>query len=221
MTLQDSFRFTTESLNNLANGLGFILPSLIFAIIVFLIGLVVAGILMRVWEEIAKAISLEKSLGSIGAYADLIKSNRSYSISEMISNLIWWLTVLTFSIAALKSLGVKEVDEAFSLFFNYLPKLTSGTLVLIVGSVFAMYAGLLISLAGTLLKLSASGLVAKVISLVILVFSVFSALTVFGVASDMQKLLAQVAIVASGLAFALGGKDIAAKQIEKLKDYFK
>ena len=221
MTLQDFVRFTTESLNNLSKGLGALLPNIIAAIVIFLIGLIVAAVLVRVWAEVTKVISLEKSLSSIEAYAKLVKTNKSWSISEIVSSLIWWSLVLVFSIAALNSLGLKGIDAAFAQFFNYLPRVVSGSVILIVGSIFSWYAALLINTVGTLAKLATVALVAKLTSTAIMVFSLLTALSAFGLDSEMLKLISQVAIVATGLAFALGGREAAAEQIKKIKDSFK
>ncbi len=221
MTLQDFIKFTTDSLNTFSSSLGDILPNLVAALVIFLVGLIVASILVRIWMEITKVTNLEKSLSGIDAYSNLVKTNKSLSISEVVSSLIWWSIVLIFSVASLKSLGVAEVDATFAQFFNYLPRFISGALILVIGSLFAWYASVLINAVGTLAKLSAVNLVAKATSIAIMVFSLLSALVTFGVASEMLKLISQVTIIATGLAFALGGKDLASEQLKKLKDSFK
>lgn len=221
MTLQDFIRFTTDSLNNLSNNLGSILPNIIAAIVIFLIGLIVAAVLVRIWSEVTKVVNLEKSLSSIEAYSNLVKANKSLSVSEIVSSLLWWVLVLAFATAALNSLGLKEVEATFAQFFSYLPRFVSGALILTIGSIFAWYASILINTIGTLAKLTAASLVAKLTSAAIIVFSLLAALSAFGLDSDMLKLASQVAIVATGLAFALGGKETAAEQIKKIRDSFK
>lgn len=221
MTLQDFIKFTTDSLNTFSSNLGEILPNLVAALVIFLVGLIAASILVRIWVEITKVINLEKSLAGIEAYANLVKTNKSLSISEVVSSLIWWSIVLVFSVAALKSLGLTEVDATFAQFFNYSSRFISGALILVIGSIFAWYASVLINAVGILAKLSAVNLVAKATSIAIMIFSLLAALSTFGVDSEMLKLISQVAIVATGLAFALGGKELASEQLKKLKDSFK
>lgn len=221
MTLQDFIRVTTDSLNNLSSALGSILPNLIAAIVIFLIGLIVAAILVRIWSEVTKVINLERSLGAIDAYQNLVKTNKSLSITEIVSGLVWWTIVLVFAIAALKALDLQEVDSSFALFFDYLPRLISGALILVIGSVFAWYSASLVSALGTLAKLAAASMISKLVSLAVMVFSLLAALSAFGVNGEMLKLIVQVTIVATGLAFALGGRDAASDQIKKIRDNFK
>ncbi len=221
MTLQDFIQFTTDSLNNLFNSLGTIVPNTFAALVIFLIGLIVSAVLVRVWSEVVKIVSLEKSLSSIGAYADLVKTNKNLAVSEIVSSLIWWLLMLAFLIASLNSLGLKEVDSRFAQFFSYLPSLASAALILALGSIFSWYASLLITAIGTLTKLTTVNLIAKLTSVAIMIFSLITALMTLGVSSEMLKLISQVAVIATGLAFALGGKEAAAEQIKKIKDSFK
>ena len=221
MTLQDFIKFTTDSLNTFSSNLGTILPNLVAALVIFLAGLIAASILVRIWVEITKVINLEKSLAGIDAYSNLVKTNKSLSISEVVSSLIWWSIVLVFSVASLKSLGLAEVDATFAQFFDSLPRFISGALILVIGSIFAWYASVLINAVGTLAKLAAVNLVAKATSIAIMIFSLLAALSTFGVDGEMLKLISQVAIVATGLAFALGGKELASEQLKKLKDSFK
>jgi hypothetical protein len=221
MTLQDFLNFTTDSLNSFANSVTNFLPNALAGLVIFLIGLIIAAILVRVWTEIVKVISLEKSLSSIDSYSNLVKGNKNLSVSEVVSSLIWWSMVLVFSIAALKSLGLSEVDSAFGIFFDYLPQLVSGALILVIGSVFAWYTSIFISAVGNLAKLTNTAMIAKLSSTAVMIFALFAALAVFGVDNELLKLIAQVAIVATGLAFALGGKEAASEQIKKVRDSFK
>ncbi len=133
MKLQDFVNFTTEALNNTSHSLTNQVPSIVAAIVIFLVGLIVAAILVRVWSEIVKAVNLEKSLETLNTYADLVKANKTLTATNVVSNLVWWVVVVVFAVAALRSLDLKAVDATLARFFDYLPAIISGSLFLVLG----------------------------------------------------------------------------------------
>ncbi len=221
MTLQDYISLVTNSLSNYSDSKTSIAISIVAGLLIFLLGLVVASLLRRVWIEIAKFLNLEKSLSGIDTYSDLVKTSKNLSVTELLGSLIWWTIVLIFLVPALKALGLNQVDAVLGQLLNYVPAVITASLYLLIGSLFAWYAHLLILGVASLTKISAAAAIARLVSFVILVFSGLLAIKALGVNEETLRLIVMASIASTALAFGLAGKDTASDILKRSKDLVK
>ena len=221
MTLQDYINLVTNSLSSYFNGKNSIVIPVIVALIIFLLGVVVATILRQLWVSIVKFLNLEKSLSGIEAYSSLVKASKNLSVTELLGNFIWWSIVLIFLLPALKALGLKEIDTVLGQFISYVPAAITAGLYLLFGAVFAWFANQVIFGVTQLTKISAATMIARLVSFAILVFSALLAVKALGVSEEMIRFIVIAAIAAFALAFGLAGKETASDILKKGKDLVK
>lgn len=221
MKLQDSINISSDVLKNFSHALNLLFFPLISAIVIFILGLVVATLLQKFWTEVAKLVGFEKSLAKMNNYQLLSKVNKSATVTEVVSSIIWWGTVLATLVTAVEVLGIKEVNTVFNSYFNLLPTFITASAFLLVGALVASFANLLIGIVGSLANFPMFSWVGRFIAVAIMIFSVIFALQTLKVSSEMLR-FAEIAFIASvALAFSLAGKELATDIIKKVRDLVK
>lgn len=221
MTLQDYVNLVTDSLGNYFNDFGGVATPIVVALVILIIGLVVATILRAVWVEITKFINLEKNIAKIESYSTLTKTHKDLSVTEVVGNLTWWSSVIVYVIPALKALEINQVDQALSNVFSYIPTAIIGVLYLSVGALVAWFAYLVVLGVGSLVKVPGAGSIAKLVSVAIVVFSLLLSLKALGVSEEVVRFMVFGTIAASALALGLAGKDLAADILKKVRELIK
>lgn len=221
MTLQDYFNSVTDSLGNYFTNQNSVVVPVLVALVILIVGLVVASVLRRVWVEIAKFINLEKALSGLNEYSALAKANKGLSLTELLGSLIWWAAVLVFVLPALKALGITQLETALGQLFGYVPSLVLAAFYLGLGAVIAWFAYLLVLGVGSLVRVPASSSIGKTVSFAVIVVSLFFTLKTLGVSDELIRFGVLGLLAASALALGLAGKDLASDLLKKVRDMVK
>src|SRR3989338_7356787 len=97
-------------------------PKLIVAIIIFVIGLLVASIIGRFVDKIIKSLRVDKAFQSVGVDEMLRKGGFTLNSGHFIGGLVKWFFVIVFLIASLDILGLYQVNDFFKkVVLGYLP----------------------------------------------------------------------------------------------------
>ena len=222
MTLDSWVEALAVSLNELwIQVLGF-LPSLVGAILIFLIGLIVASVLGQVVARLISYLKFDGLLKQLGVQAYFERANIKLNTGYFLGELVYWFLLVAALLAASDLLGFNALSEFLKDVLNYIPNVIVATLILLVSLVAAKFVKGLVraSVAGA--KLHHAHALATIAWWGIVIFGFLAALSQLGVApivinSLVTGLVAMLALSA-GLAFGLGGKDMAASLLEKLKD---
>lgn len=199
------------------------LPKLLLAIIIFIAGWVVGSVLAEVIEKLVKATKIDTALESAGARGLLHKAGFHLNTGAFLGGLVKWFFVVVFLVTALDVLGLKEVNTFLrDVVLGYIPQVIVATLILIVGAVVADVVYKLAAGGAKALDSKSAGLVAGIARWAIWIVAILAALSHLGIAGGMMQtlfmgLVAMLAL-AGGLAFGLGGKEAAARYIEKLRE---
>lgn len=205
-----------ESLNSAA----LFLPKLLYAIIILIIGVLVAALLKNVLVRILDAIKLDALLAGTGIPQALRRTGTS--VTNFLGELLRWIVILVFLVPAVESLGLYQVSVLISNLVGYLPNVVLAVIIVLLGGVFAKFAqGFVLATAAGL-----GGYMARTLSQVamwsIWVFAFLAALLQLGIAEDLIRILftGLVAMLAigGGLAFGLGGQELAREFLNNLKD---
>lgn len=218
MTLQDYINLSQESINSFFSNLGPVAANIVAAAVILVVGLIVGSILKRVWDEILKAINLEKSLSGWSSYQKLIKSHDDLTITTLGGELLRWLAIVVFLLPAVAALGVNGSSEVLTKLLSYLPNVVLASLFLVLGFVFSWFAHRLVMAIGVLVDRNPSHLIADVAALAIMIFATLEAFMQLGIGADLIRLLIIATIAAGALAFGLAGKDSATDLIKKFMD---
>lgn len=197
------------------------LPHLIAAIVIFIVGVIVAAILKNALLRILEVLNFERWLNNTGIPEALKKADSNLSVSKLLAELLRWFTVLIFLLPAVDQLGLGAVNDVLRQLLFYIPNVVVAVIIVAVGAVAAKLARDFVTATATGVGTQLSSAIGQVAQVSIMVFAVLAALTQLGVAPDLIKILftgfvAMVAI-AGGLAFGLGGKESAEGLLETIK----
>jgi hypothetical protein len=198
------------------------LPILLAALIVFIVGWLIAIFLGKLVNKLIKAIKLDSLLSKIGFSKALAKAKLNLDSAKFFEELVKWFFIIVFLMAAVEILGLTEVGLFLKSILYYIPSVVVAAIVLLAAAVIAKLMQRLVKASADTAGLASSGTIAGIVKWAILIFGFVIALTQLGIAAALIQtiiigIIAMVAI-AGGLAFGLGGKDMAAKILEKLKE---
>jgi len=198
------------------------LPSLIVALIVVIVGWIVAVALGRVVWQIVAAVHVDQLFERLNFKKPLERAGLKINTGKFLGELVKWFLILVFFMAAADILGLSEVTTFLQLVISYIPNIIVAVLILLAGAAFANFMQKLVRAGADTAELSHSGFVGSIAKWSILVFALFAALDQLGVARSfiitmLQGFVAMIAI-AGGLAFGLGGQNAARSFIDKLRD---
>ena len=222
MVLQTWADVTILAFQNIWQGFISALPNILGALIIFFVGWAIAVGLQKLVTQILKAIKIDQLLDKVGASEAVEKAGLKLDVANWIGFLVKWFLVFVFLLAATDILGLQDISAFLRSVLFYIPNIVVAAVILVVA---VWFAALLQKL--TVASISASRIkIASFVGVIVkwagLIFALFAALMQLGVAPGLLQtlvtgLIAMLAI-AGGLAFGLGGKEQAAKFLDKIKD---
>jgi len=222
MTVENWIQALANSLNEVwAQVLGF-LPELIGAIIILIIGLIVATGLDRLIERIVYYLKIDGLLRQVGFDAFLQRGNIRMNAGHFLGKVVFWFFILVFFLTASDILGFDTLSAFLKDVLNYIPSVIKAALILLVALVVANFVRGLVRASVMGAKLHAGKTLGLISWWGIVVLGFLTALVELGVAVQIINtlitgLVAMLAL-AGGLAFGLGGKDHANQWIARVKE---
>lgn len=188
------------------------LPNLFGAILVFILGWIIAGWLRRLAVKLFEMVRLAKAVEGTAVETFLKKAEWKGKIEEIIGNLVKWIIVLVFFMAAANILGLSAVSEVLNKILAYLPSVFSATLILLIGALLSGLVEGLIKGAMGAIDVSTARLLGKITSWIVMVFTILAAISELGIAEKVISTLIIGAVatltLGLGLAIGLGLKDL-------------
>lgn len=206
-------------INKFLNRLEQFLPDILTFLFIFIVGIVLGVILKRIFLRFFDTIKMDKFSERYGFIEILKKGGIKEPISVIISRLIGWLTIIIFSIVALRTLNVPAIEQILERFFLYVPNIFVAVIILFVGYLVGNFIGRAALIAAVNAGLKVSSLVGKLVKLTIFLLALTMALEQLGI--GRETIIIAFAIVFGGIvlalaiAFGLGGRDIAKDYLEK------
>src|SRR3989344_1301513 len=195
----------------------YFLPSLVGAILIFIVGLVLARWGKALTVKILGAVKLDSLLRKSGLDPFLKRADIRVKFEVFLGEIIRWLIVLVFFIAGVNILGLTTVSLVLNSLLGYIPSIFSAVLVLTIGVLLAGLVESLIKGAVSQIDAKTSRLLAKIGSYLVVVVSALAAVNELGIAQSLINTLFIVVIatltLGLGLAIGLGAKDLVAKML--------
>jgi hypothetical protein len=195
------------------------IPLLLGAIIIFVVGWFAAKISKRVISKVLSKLQLDKTSEKTGLKEFLQKGNVTQQPSEIVGLLTYWFIMLLTLVASLDTLGLPIASDILNEIFLYIPNVVAAVLVLILG---IFLGNLLSSVVQTTVAnagFSNPESMGKISLYAVIFFSGTIALSQLGVGSEIVTAAFILAFggfsLACGLAFGLGGKDVAAEYLQQ------
>jgi len=221
MVVQTWAEVVTSSLQTLWSGFIGFLPNLLGAIVVFIIGWLIAVVLGKLAAQIIRALKIDQILEKMGFKKSLEKANLKLNAGKFMGELVKWFFVIVFLMAATDILNLPQVTEFLRRILFYIPHLIVAVLILLAAVMIANFLQKLVKASVEAAGLKSANFLGAVTKWAILVFAILAALLQLGIVVSLIQtiftgLIAALAI-SVGLSFGLGGKDLAAQILNKLR----
>ena len=225
MIIQTWADFISASLQNLWNGFVGFTPSLLGAIVVFVIGWIMAMALGRVSVRILKTIQIDKIFDSLGVMKAVHKSGLDWEFSGFVGWLLRWFLLIAFSLAAADILGLSEVAEFLAAILGYVPNIVVSALILLIAALVADFLEKVIKASMQAAEFSTPKVVGIMVRWSVWIFAFLAVFDQLGIAPNLINTLFMGFVaflaVSGGLAFGLGGQGVAKEWLEKLSKEIK
>lgn len=187
------------------------LPNFFGGVLIISIGLVLSSILKRLLLSIFKFFRLASMLEK----TKLMKKNEVAVWEEVLTEVLRWTLIILFLIPTLEVLGLSRATSVLNQFLFYLPNVI---VAVVIGFIGIIISNMTAEIVRTSLHTSSAATLAIITKGIIIFFTILVVLNQLGVAQDLIKILftgivAMVAL-AGGLAFGLGGKEVARDILE-------
>lgn len=195
------------------------LPNFLAAVALFAIGLFLAWILKLVSLKIFTGLQFDAFAERMGLKSVFEKGGIKESFSAMLAMFISTIVVFTFSVIALRALDMPAVERLLERIFLYLPNIFVALLIILFGYILSNFLGRAVLIASVNAGIRASDLISRLVKAAVILTAVTMSLEQLGIGSS--TIIVAFAIVfggivfALGLAFGLGGRDIAADYLKK------
>lgn len=210
------------SLQSLWFGFIEIFPRILLAIIIFIIGWIVATTIGKLVMAGVDALKLDRLFKNAGAEEVLGRAGWKLHIGAFIGWLVKWFIVLAFLKASLDLVGLTGVSGFLSAIWFYLPQVFIAVMVLVAGAILADFVRKLVSGSAAIANVRSARMLGTIAYYAIWILALVTALDKLGIFGYFGQVLFTGLVVmfalAGGLAFGLGGKDVAARWLNRVSD---
>lgn len=225
MIIQDWSEITLKSLQNLWEGfIGFI-PQLIGALIVFIVGWFISVWIGRFIAEILKRLKLDRIFEKTKWQSAFEKAEFKVSVSDFIGGIVKWVLAIVFLLAAVEILGLGQFAGFLKAIVSWLPNLIISAAIFVVAVIIADFAEKLVKAVVGKMEVSYSKILGTIVKWAVWTFAILAILAQLGVAKEIIQILVSgfvaLVVISAGIAFGLGGKDVARDVLENLRNRIK
>lgn len=210
-----------SSFQNLWLGFAGFFPRLLGAVVVFIIGMLVAMALRSLVAKISDLLHLDTLAEKIELKGSLAKAGINLKVGALLGWLVKWFVVIASLLAATDILDWTQISDFLKQVVFYLPNVFIAVVIFLAGIVLADFTRRVVHHAVEAAGLSSSDFVAGISKWAILIFTLMAALVQLQVAESLIRTLFTGLIgmlaLAGGLAFGLGGRDQASRFLERLR----
>ena len=210
-----------SSLLTLWGGVALFLPRFIAAVVVFLVGWLIAELLGKLAYHVVRVLHVDNALSRVGFRQAWEKSGFRLNTPVLFYELVKWFFVVVFLMAATNILGLGQVSEFLRTVVFYIPNVIVAMVILLIGILVAKFLEGLVKASVKAAGLMSANFLGSLTKWAVFVFSLLIALAQLKVADDIIKIVITGLIAASalamGLAFGLGGVKHAEQVLGDLK----
>ena len=198
------------------------LPKFGIAVLVFIIGWIVATALGKIFARVLRRINFDSFFQKSGWKSALEGADIRVNPSEFFGAIIKWIAVIIFLQISVEILGLVSFAGFLTRVLEWLPNVVVAAAIFAVSIVVADILEKLIKASVRKLEIKYSNLLGAIVRGAIYTFATLAILLQLGVAQAIISTVVNGFVgmfaLAFGLAFGLGGKDAAAEAIKNLKD---
>ncbi|AQG80970.1 mechanosensitive ion channel family protein [Spirosoma montaniterrae] len=187
-------------------------PRILGAILIMLIGVLVARLVALVVGRVLSRVGFDKIGDRLNEISVIKQLNTVIKLSDIVAKVIYYFILLVFITAATETLGVAAITDMVTSLVNFIPKLVAAAIMLQVGVLLAdALRGTVVTLCESF-KIASARLLGMVVFVFFLVITLISALGQAGINTNLLESSFNLIIGGVVLAFA-GGYGLASRDV--------
>ncbi len=222
MIVQNAATVLQQSFNDMLAAVVSFIPNFLFAVIVFIVGWVIAWFVGNLVAQAIRAIKVDHALKTAGVDDVVARAGYRLDSGAFLGALVKWFIILIFLNVSLQLLNLSQVTYFLqAVVVSFLPNVIIAVLILLVTAVIAEVAKGVVAGSARAAGITAAGFAGAAARWSIWIFGILAALSQLQIAQGiLQTLFTGVVVALSlafGLSFGLGGQDAAASFISKIR----
>jgi hypothetical protein len=212
----------TASFQNLWSQIIAFVPALIGALLVLIIGLILAHYLSKLAHKLVVMTKVDTLIHKIDVAKKLEDAGVKLTISGLISWLVKWFTIIVTFTAVVNILKLTKVEEFLKDVASYIPNVVVAVIILAVGLVVGQFVHDVVEKSTKASHVTAhtSHMLSTIAKWALIIFALLASLTQLNVATELVSILftglVAMLSLAMGLAFGLGCKEQAGKWLDSV-----
>lgn len=179
-------------------------PKFLTAVVIAIIGLIIAKILQRLIEKALLAVNIDVLGEKLNEIEIVEKSKIKLKFSKIISKVVYYFLILFFMVAATDVLNMPAVSELVLSIFNLIPRLIVAMIVLVVGTLLADMLKGVVQSGLTSLGIPSARMIATFVFYFMMINIIISALTAAQINTEFLSQNISILIGGVVLSFAIG-----------------
>ena len=204
-----------------------VMPNILGALLVLLIGWIIAKIIAMMVKRVLQSIQVDKLAERLNEIEFISKSNVRIVPSAVLSKLIYYVILLLFGVVATEILNIAPVSQLVSDIITYIPNVFAAIIVLFLGLLLADFIKGLVQTATQSMGIPSFKIIASLVFYFIFLLTIITAIKQIGIEADFIETNLSYIVGGGVMAFALGyglaSKDMMANFLASFysKDKFK
>ena len=213
-------RLVVAPLQTAVNQLMSFVPTILGALLILLVGGVIAKTLEQVIVRVLKVITLDKIADQIRLSTILSRGGIRRKLSELIGAVVYWIVMLAFVMTALNALNLTVAAELFQQIVSFLPNVIAAVFILIVGVFASAFLATTVRTAASNAGIVQSHLLSQAVQAAVIIFTAVASLQQLQIQFVGEVFLIILSGISLGcaLAFGLGCKDLAGRWLSDVVD---
>jgi hypothetical protein len=208
-----------ESVSSFLRGLGAFLPNILAAIVILIVGWVIARILRAGVTRGLTMANFPRLAKQAGIDDFLAKGGVKRTSSDVLATLVYWLVMLIVLVTAVNALRLEVASQLLNQILFYIPNIIAAVIVVVVGLYAAGFVASLVRTAAANAGIEEAGFVAAIARYALIIFTFAIALNQLGIGRNVIAPAVLIIFGAAGLAAAiavgLGARDLVGRYLQK------
>ena len=196
----DLIKVLTDLVSSVVSGI----PQFLGALIVLLVGWIIARSIRRLVKRLLAATGIDKLAENLNSIELVERANIKIYPSQLLSSILYYLLMLIVAMASTELLGMPQVSQLMTDIINYVPNLITALIVLVLGLLFSDFIKNLVLTACRSLGIPSANLIASVVFYFLFIAVAMSALGQAKINTDFIQSNLTVIIGGAVLAFSFG-----------------
>jgi len=193
------------------------LVSALLVIIILIIGWLISKMIKAVVTKALKVVKLDFLSERIELAKLLEKGGITYSLSDLVGVICYWLALLVTFMVAINALGLTIAAELLNKVVFYIPNVIAAMFILILGMFASTLLKNIVQTAANNAGFAQGKILSQIVGTIVITFAVFVGLEQLQIGIALTGMTLAIILGSIGLgcalAFGLGCKDIAGKAV--------